>query len=441
MVNLTLIDKKSGQIFRRLRDDEVELLLPDNRCSLSAQALLHDVSENGLHLECHCTTPPALMFTRKYMQANNHIGLVCHPIKGGHDDSCPLFRVISGDIVRDPKSFERILEQQALNFDSVSLLNEFTSISAEPDKKPSLGNDVKVSGSVFKPAPKLTKLISYLIETAGFNRVDPSKFYNLSKRSALEKLIHASSGIGFGCIDSDCLLSDWSFYGDVGHKWACSKLYNVERSGNWKKGGRPHALVFQVVDSLEINDEEGGSKYLVLDGGKPVYIQKVISNVVKKEVHDEELKCDGPYLVVYTIARPREGRAFQGHTAYITPIISEGWLMPINSNNERNFAKRAIYHLLKSNNSISFERSMIGVEFDVPRLASIFMLSVGDDKHVIEVKDCRRAYSDEQADLATPMMKHVLPDYVYYELDPNVNNGDEGGGVNHYINNVLVGMV
>ncbi|WP_390241896.1 hypothetical protein [Vibrio sp. R78045] len=441
MVNLTLIDKKTGQLVRRLRSDEIELLLPDNRYSLGAQDLLRDVNMKGLHLECHCTTPPALMFTRKYLQASDHIGLVCHPVKGGHDDSCPLFRIISGEIVRDPKSLEWILEKQPLNFDSVSLLNDFTSKSADPDKEPSLGSGVKVSSSVVKPAPKLVKLITYLIRTAGFDRVDPEKFYNLTKRSALEKLIQASSGIEFGCVERDRLLSDWSFYGDVGHKWACSKLYSIERNGNWKEGGRPHALVFQVVDSLEINDEKGDSKHLVLDGGKPIYIQKVISSAVRNEVHAEELECDGPYLVVYSIARPREGRAFQGHTAYITPIISEGWLMPINTNNERNFAKRAIYHLLKSNNSISFERSMVGAEFDVSSFASSFMLSVGDDKHIIEVKDCPDTHSNERTDLATPMMKHVLPGYDFYELDPNVNNGDEDGGVNHYINNVLIRMV
>ncbi|MCG9579069.1 hypothetical protein L1D14_22980 [Vibrio tubiashii] len=438
-----IVDRKSGKYLRTLTDRECQDLSPENLRTARGQQLLQMLNTNGYHLSCQCTRPAALMFTRHYTQNTDHYGLVCHAVKGLHSENCHHFRVISGAIIRNPKGVDNAIAQQMESFDELSLLSEF----AKPSKKnhDNQRKDKECSDSVAiaqtgAKVPSLVNLTRYLIKQSNQNVILSKDYWNQTPIDAIKMLIDAAKSISFGEDDNSSSLRDWMFWGDKGHKFACSRLYRVEEAGRWRKGSRPHALVVSIADQIELEDSSGMAKWIKLDGGKPIYLQRVITEGigVKNDANPSKGGTEGPFLVVYTVARPSKDRKFQGHTAFIKPIVSQQQALPVDSGYERNFAKRAIYHLLRSHKPTCFTKPLEGIGVNGSFLLPDFLLEIGNEKHLIEIMGMLEnpAYAARK-EFLLPLMKDAWPDYVVFELDPRIDEPYQPGNVSHYIHSIL----
>ncbi len=445
-VDMNVIDKRNGTLVRELSIDECGMLSPDRRGEKRAQQLLQELHSLGRHLECNCTSPPALMFAKHYTKNGDHFGLVCHAIKGAHDIECPNYRTISGEILSHNDAVARSASLSQDNFQSLSLLSPFATgtKSGSGISSPIETKDKGLQKHSTKKLPALVALALYLIKTSGLNIVDSRRYYDASEHSSIASLIAAADDIAFGEESGKGKLSDWIFYGAKGHRWACSRLYKAEEEGNWKKGSRPHAFVIRVAHKITMQNDPGETKHFSLDEEPPIYVQRIITEgagVKASHSSGEDGKgTEGPFLVMYSVARPTQSRKFQGHTVYIKPILTESCFLPIDSNYERNFAKRAIYHLLKSDKGgpVKFVKPLDGVVHNDRYLLPDFLLEVGREKHLIEIMGMLNnpEYVSRKAHII-PLMQDVWPSHTIYELDPRVDDRLSVGNVSHYIESVL----
>ncbi len=398
---MKIINKHTGVEVRTLTCDENINILPDNRGGKEAQLLMQSIQFDHCWLKCDCTNEGAIMFVRNYDQ---HFSLVCHSKQGQHNKDCPHFRQIENSSVFDKARTERAMERQAQNYTSVSFCEDFAT-EKKVSKSAVSTNGRRASA---KRVPKLTTLALFLIKQSQQHLIHSnSNYYNQHTKHALQRFQQAAIDIKFG----NSTLDDWISIGKESYSSTLKRLYAIEKEGIWPKKQRPHAFMCFVASKLVMNDEEAGTVSITVDDKSKFYLKRLL-------LEHQGLRTEGPYLVFIMICRPTIDRKYQSHTAYVKPIVNKNWLMPVDSNYERKFAKRALYHLQKGQDW-TLEKALEGKAYDNCYLLPDFMISHPQHKHLIEIMGMldNQDYLDRK-DYIVPRMKEAWPNHTLFELDP-----------------------
>lgn len=421
---MKIIDKTNRREIRSLTSSENANLLPVNRSSEAAQLLIQSIHSEHQWLECDCTDDKAVMFARKY---DKHFSLVCHSKDGLHDKACPHFREIEGSSVFDKERTKQSMDRQALTYPDVSFCDKFaTEKKITQNTKKTIGR--RASGK--RNVPKLTTLALFLIKQSQQHVICSNDlYYNQSTEYALQRFRLAAANTKFG----PSTLNQWIGIGKESYKTILRRLYDIEKTDSWPKNKRPHAFICFVANTITVNDEESGIVSITVDENTDTEANaadtatnadknkdKVNTKFYLKQLllEHQGLRTDGPYLVFMMICRATKDRKYQSHTAYVKPIINDNWLMPVDSNYERKFAKRVVYHVQKGENW-SIEKPLEGKSLDDCYLLPDFLIAHQEHHHLIEVMGMlnNQDYLDRK-DYIVPRMKLAWPNHTVFELDP-----------------------
>lgn len=296
-------------------------LLEINRRSLETQRLLARVRESNQELRCSCTQAKARMFVRF---CHDNFTIVNHPTEGQHSDSCQLFSVIHG--YNDRQDNVTTKAQESVELDSFVIhrsISEATEPSAKQEGSASHHSNREHS---------LDKLFRHLCEKSYSNFHHKNK--NQSPLVALRNLIEPANLISFG----DSMLHKYCFYGDKGYSFAFNTLRREKANNSYKGAGRPHALVFMVVQQISTSNG-----CIDLDGTK----------YTARRVIRAGRKTKGPYLVILSLADDPVENAILVYNIFIKPIVSPTSLMPVDSHHERIIASGLMSLISNSQNQLA----------------------------------------------------------------------------------------
>ncbi|MGN2715641.1 DUF1173 family protein [Aliivibrio fischeri] len=297
-------------------------LLEVNRRSIETQRLLAQVRESNQELRCHCTKEKARMFVRF---CHDNFTIVNHPTEGLHSDDCQLFSVIHGYSERqdDPPS----QTQESIDVDSFVIHRAISDV-----QRTSVSKEKNSEGKPYNREHSIDKLFRFLCEKSYSNFHHKNK--NQSTLVALRNLIEPTTSIAFG----ETTLNKYCFYGEKGYSFAFNTLRRDKKNNTYKGAGRPHALVFNVVEQISISNG-----CIDLDGSK--YTAKRVIRAGRKTA--------GPYLVILSLADDPIEDAILVYNVFIKPIVSTTSLMPVDSNHERIIASGLISLISNSQNQLA----------------------------------------------------------------------------------------
>lgn len=308
-----IINKDNDRVLRRISD--TSLFVSDRGCE-EAQQELQTIYESGQHILCSCHD--ARMFVRHL--SSGAYTLVNHPITGRHDEDCPFYSDISGEISEREWGGE-IDGRPILTFclhhdikasDSTSTLSSTSETSVSTTKRR-------------KPVSKLYRLFCQLIHDSYNNSHYRGKSHN--KMQSFYDLRNAANSIAFG----DMTLDRWLFFGSKGFTFARSNLLRARDNDNWRGAGRPHALLIEICDDFE-----------QVDGGFRTNNRFVKTRVIRSGLDT----TPAPVLVMSSLVI--EGDDVVYHSSLVQPIVADSIWIPVDSNYERQFARMAIEYSDKS---------------------------------------------------------------------------------------------
>lgn len=307
-MRITVISRIDGDEGAEI--DKPGLLLPKERTTSPAQALLAQIRESRSDLLCHCCQPPARMFIR-FSHSNFHI--VNNPILGKHNEECPLYTHIKGCIERGASG--NVIAEPTESFSlHGNLKTTDTKSTAKPPIPPS--RDSSQQKSVHEP--KISQLLRYLAKETFANWYFQNK--TISTQQTLMKFKQQSKEVRFG----KTTLDRYFFFGHKGFKFALSTLTRDINNSTWEGPGRPHGLVLFITDELQLK-----GNYVYFDG---------LSYGFKHTRCHKALEHSGPYLVALSLAQEEHETStskVKPTSLHIQPIASTTDVFPVESDEER----------------------------------------------------------------------------------------------------------
>ncbi|ENM5776001.1 DUF1173 family protein [Vibrio mimicus] len=403
---LNIVDAiEEGNVIRPLTSKEEFCLHPERRRTKTAQQLFQRLKENNEYLYCQCVFPPAVMFTR---HSHKHgYSLVCHPTKGKHSKQCVHYRDIKGWVVHNPKAVNEAITRQADTFPTFSLHSSFAQGTRSINTKPQKGSTHNRAAKSGKRVDKLVNLVRFLIKTANQNTYVSGQ-PQLFGLKALEDLRDAAQQTTFG----PSTLKDWIFIGAHAFTEARTALTRVDTEGTWPSKGRPHAFMVMVADHIVIDEMDKANKTLTCNGAQ-FFVKRILTE-------GQGIRTPGPYLVFMSICQFVENGKFRLHTAYVKPILYSNWLMPVDSDHERKFARQVI-HCIQPSHGWALIKPLEGKAIEGCFVMPDFLLE-NDDKNCYQLIEIMGMLNDQdyvdRKDYIVPLMAQGWPSHQLFELNP-----------------------
>lgn len=341
---MKLLNKRDLSFSRTLSISECESLKDTN--SISKNALLTKIRNNGLWVACDCVEPAPLMTVRLKDEKHHLVNLN----QGGkHKNNCYF---ISIDRDQLPKNIEKTGMKNTFLLHRGSVER-----TTDPNSSPTVSsgdNKKQVEDSLFK-------LVSCLFESANINTIDHK--YKSNYKEKVKKILSSSKQFRVGGKALDSIL----YWGIKNHEKAFRSLESeVNKSSDINKV--PMRLVISVIDEFIITDM--GMKVVshsYNSQGEKQEFDVMLSEECKITLSSKRFSVtDSPFILIYTLIYDTKDDANYIRTgrAYIKPIASFKNLIPVDNVAEReaiNYLENKVIEQTRKGRALKIERPLLNI--------------------------------------------------------------------------------